>query len=152
MRLLRWSGYLFIVLLAATAVVMGMGSRLPAEHTATATGEIAAPRERVWSMIVDVAKQPGWRTGLKAVEVLSAEGDETCWREVQAWMAMPLCATRSEAPRLRVVQIADPKLPFGGSWTYELEAAGPTSTTRDDHGAGNDRAGDVAVFRALRDG
>jgi len=128
MRLLRFSGYLFIVLLAATAIVMGMGSRLPVEHRAVATAVVEAPVDRVWEMITDVQAQPGWRTGLKGVEMLPAGAEGPCWREVQAWVSMPLCATASEAPRRRVVRIADQRLPFGGRWTYALEAEGPAAT------------------------
>ncbi len=128
MRLLRWSGYVFVVLLLAVAVVMGMGSRLPATHVATATAEVAAPQARVWELISDVAKQPGWRTGLKAVEMDAGTEAGPCWTEVQQAMRMPLCVVESESPKRRVVRIADPKLPFGGGWTYVLEATGPGTT------------------------
>ncbi len=127
-RLLRFSGYLFIVLLVMTAVVMRLGSRLPVEHRAVARAVVAAPRDRLWAMMTDVQAQPGWRTGLKAVEMLPAGAEGPCWREVQAWMSMPLCVMASDAPTRRVVKIADRTLPFGGSWTYELEAEGPAAT------------------------
>ncbi len=128
MGLLKISGYLFIVLLTATAIVMGLGSRLPVEHRAVATAVVAAPRDRVWGIIADVQAQPGWRTGLKAVEMLPSGAEKPCWREVQAWMSMPLCETVSEAPRRREVKISDPRLPFAGNWTYALEAVGPAAT------------------------
>ncbi len=128
MRMLRFSGYLFVVLLVVTAVVMGVGSRLPVEHRAVATAVIAAPQERVWALITDVGAQPGWRTGLKAVEMLPEGHGGPCWREVQTGMAMPLCVEASGAMTRRVVRIADPALPFGGTWTYELEAAGAGAT------------------------
>ena len=121
MRLLQWSGYLFIVLLLLTAVVLGLGSRLPVEHTATVSSLIPASQQRIWALITDVEAQPRWRTGLKAVEVLPAGPNGPCWREIQTSMAMPLCVAASEAPRRRVVRIADPKLPFGGDWTYEIQ-------------------------------
>ena len=82
----------------------------------------------MWGLISDVGRQPEWRTGLKAVEMLPPGADGPCWREVQSAMTMPLCVTRSEAPARRAVTIADPKLPFGGSWTYELEEAGVSGT------------------------
>lgn len=135
MRLLRISGYVFLVLLAVTAVVMVMGSRLPVEHTATASVEVRASPERVWGLISDVGRQPEWRTGLKAVEVLPAGEAGPCWTEVQQAMRMPLCVMASEAPGAggavrRVVGITDPKLPFGGAWTYELEPLGGGGSTR----------------------
>ncbi len=90
---------------------------------------IPASQEKIWALITDVEAQPRWRTGLKAVEVLPAGPDGPCWREIQTSMAMPLCVTASDAPRRRVVRIADPKLPFGGDWTYELEPAGAATGT-----------------------
>ena len=128
MRLLRWSGYFFVVLLALVATVLVMGSRLPVEHTASVSAVVEAPQDKVWAMISDVSAQPGWRTGLKAVEMLPEGAAGPCWREVQSAMSMPLCVTASEAPRIRVATIADPKLPFGGSWTYQLEPAGAGAT------------------------
>lgn len=133
MRVLRWSGYVFVVLLLAMAVVMVLGSRLPQEHAATAVAEIPAAPERVWSVIADVAAQPRWRTGLKAVEMLPASGGGPCWNEVQTGQTMALCVDASEPPAegktgRRVVRIADPKLPFGGTWTYSLEPVGVAGT------------------------
>jgi len=127
-RLLQFSGYLFVVLLVVTAVVMGLGSRMPVEHRATASASVTAQRDRVWRMMTDVQTQPEWRTGLKSVEMLPPQTEGPCWREVQAWMSMPLCVMGSDAPSRRVVRIADPALPFGGTWTYDLEADGPTMT------------------------
>ncbi len=124
MRFLKISGYVFVVLLLIVAVVMVMGSRLPQEHVATATAEIPAAPQRVWDVIADVGAQPRWRTGLKAVEMLPPEANGPCWNEVQTGQTMALCVDASEPPARRVVRIADPKLPFGGIWTYSLEPAG----------------------------
>ena len=128
MRFLRLSGYLFAVLLLGVGVILFVGSRIPANHTATASGTVAAPRDRVWALISDVSAQPGWRTGLKSVEMLPGGSGGPCWRELQTGMAMPLCVTAADAPNSRVVAIADPSLPFGGTWTYQLEPDGPAST------------------------
>jgi hypothetical protein len=37
---------------------------------------------------------------------------------------MTFIAARSEPPRLLVARIADPDLPFGGTWTYDIAPAG----------------------------
>ena len=133
MRLLRWSGYLFVVLLIVVAVVMVMGSRLPEEHAATAVAEIPAAPQRVWDVIADVGAQPKWRTGLKAVEMLPPGAGGPCWNEVQTGQVMALCVDASDPPAdgkagRRMVRIADPKLPFGGTWTYVLEPVGAAAT------------------------
>jgi hypothetical protein len=89
---------------------------------------IPASQEKVWSLITDTASQANWRTGLKAVSPLPSQNGATCWAEVESGMTMPLCADVREAPVRQVVRIADPKLPFGGTWTYVLEPVGENAT------------------------
>jgi uncharacterized protein YndB with AHSA1/START domain len=136
MRVLRILGWLSVAIALAIGVAAVMGSRLPARHTASVSDTIAAPQQRVWDLITDVAKQPNWRTGLKAVTTHAPEGGVPCWTEVQSSMTMPLCAEVSEAPTRRVVRISDPNLPFGGTWTYELAPLGANATkvTITEHG------------------
>jgi uncharacterized protein YndB with AHSA1/START domain len=124
------------VIVLAIGAAFVVGGRLPVSHTAAVTDTIPASQQRVWEMITDVSSQPQWRTGLKAVTPLAPEGNASCWAEVQSGMTMPLCADSSEAPTRRVVRISDPKLPFGGTWTYELEPAGvdATKVTITEHG------------------
>jgi hypothetical protein len=43
-------------------------------------------------------------------------------------MKMPLCVEVTEPLKTRVVRIADKDLPFGGTWTYELEPSGADQT------------------------
>jgi hypothetical protein len=117
-----------VLIVIAIGSAAFMGSRLPPEHTAIAAETIPATQQRVWQMITDVASQPKWRTGLKEVTLLPPKDKAPCWAEVQSSMTMPLCAEINEAPTRRVVRIADPKLPFGGTWTYLLEPAGADST------------------------
>jgi len=73
MRVLRFLGWLSVVIVLAICTVIFMGSRLPAEHTASVTDTIPASQQKVWGLITDVASQPNWRTGLKAVSPLPSE-------------------------------------------------------------------------------
>jgi Polyketide cyclase / dehydrase and lipid transport len=128
MRLLRFLGWMSVVIVLAICIAIFMGSRLPEAHTASITDTIPASQQRVWGLITDPAAMPGWRTGLKAVTLLPPENGAPCWAEVQSSMTMPLCADVREEPTRQVVRIADPKLPFGGTWTYVLEPAGADAT------------------------
>jgi hypothetical protein len=128
MRLLRFLGWLSVVIVLVLCTAMFMGSRLPVEHTASVTETIPASQQKVWGLITDPAEMPKWRTGLKAVTMLPPENGAPCWAEVQSGMTMSLCADVREEPSRQVVRIADPKLPFGGSWTYEVEPAGENAT------------------------
>jgi uncharacterized protein YndB with AHSA1/START domain len=128
MRVLRFLGWLSVVIVLAICTAIFMGSRLPVEHTASVADTIPASQQKVWGLITDPAAMPKWRTGLKAVTLLPPENGAPCWAEMQSSMVMPLCADVRVEPARQVVRIADPKLPFGGTWTYELEPAGESAT------------------------
>jgi uncharacterized protein YndB with AHSA1/START domain len=120
MRILKKLVSIIVVLLVAFGVMYAMGSALPTEHMTTIATDMPASQERVWQMITDVKAQPKWRTGLKSVEAWPSADGKECWLELQSGMKMPLCVDASNPPDKRVVRIADPGLPFGGTWTYEL--------------------------------
>ncbi len=128
MRVLRFLGWLSVVIVLAILTAIFMGSRVPVAHTVSVTDVVPASQEKVWGLMTDTASQPSWRTGLKAVSPLPSENGATCWTEVTSGMTMPLCADVRVAPVRQVVRIADPKLPFGGTWTYVLEPAGENAT------------------------
>ena len=116
-------GALVLLLIVVCAVAYAMGSALPVSHVASESRAVAAPQARVWALISDVQNGSKWRTGLKSVEMLPAEGGHPCWLEEQPGMKMKLCEQESDPPSTRSVKIADPKLPFGGYWLYELGPA-----------------------------
>ena len=128
MRILRFLGWLSVVIVLAICSAIFVGSRLPVEHTATVSETIPASQLKVWALITNVSAQANWRTGLKAVRTLPSENGAPCWAEVQSGMTMPLCADTREAPVRQVVRITDAKLPFGGTWTYVLEPVGENAT------------------------
>ena len=128
MRVLRFFGWLSVLIVVAICAALFLGSRLPETHMASVTEVVPASEQKVWGLITDVSAQPNWRTGLKSVTMLPSENGAPCWAETQSSMTMPLCADVREEPTKQVVRIADPKLPFGGSWTYLLEPAGENAT------------------------
>ena len=128
MRILKTLGILLLLIVVAIGIMFVMGSRLPLAHTASASIDIAAPQARVWQLMEDLNAQPSWRTGLISVEPLAPENGHTCWTEVQKHMRMPLCEDLTAPQSTRIVRIADPTLPFGGGWTYQLQPAGANAT------------------------
>jgi hypothetical protein len=50
------------------------------------------------------------------------------WVEDVRGMKIPLYFERMERPTLLVARIADPSLPFGGTWTYRIQPSGTGST------------------------
>ena len=120
-----------ILLIAGGAAVYADGSRQPVDHTITVSGVVAAPPEKVFTLISDVAHAPDWRPAVKSVTVLKKDKDRDHWVEHLAHgQYMIFLATRTEPPFRREVMLDDPKASYGGTWTYQL-APGPSpdSTT-----------------------
>lgn len=121
-----------IVLLAALAVAAG--SMLPVAHVASRGATFAQPPDRVFAVIVDVEAFPRWRSDVRAVEVLAWE-PAVRWREHARRDAITFERMEVQPPARLVTRIADPDLPFGGTWTYELAPEGSgTRLTITEHG------------------
>ncbi len=121
--------------LAVLAVVVAItGWSLPVAHVAMRQATLAAPPDVVWKTITDVDAFPSWRTDVKTVERVSGSGALT-WIEHGRSGSLKLTVEASDPPRRLVTRIADPSLPFGGTWTYELApSAGGTTLTVIEHG------------------
>jgi len=120
MRILRVASVVAAVIVLAVVVVLILGAMQPRNHTASVTITLNAPQAVVWQRIEDVQTQPNWRSGLTAVKMLPAQDGHICWEETSSFGKMPLCEVLAVAPSTRIVRIADPNLPYGGLWTYEL--------------------------------
>ena len=105
-------------------VVVAIGAMLPVQHVASRSATLAASPEQVWRLITDVNGFPAWRSDVKAVERLPDRDGKPVWVEDTTSGRITLAVDRAEPPRLLVLRIADPDLPFGGTWTYELSADG----------------------------
>ena len=93
---MTWLLFSFVAAAFVAAAVVIIGLLLPKAHTATRTARLRFPPEAVWKLI---AGDQSWRPG-QAIRFETVESVE---------------------PRRLVTRIADPTLPFGGSWTYEIE-------------------------------
>jgi uncharacterized protein YndB with AHSA1/START domain len=112
------------LLVSLTALV---GSRLPKSHRASREQALAASPEAVWSAITDVEAFPSWRSDVRQVQRLPDRDGRPVWIEEGGSGKMTLAVERWEPSQVLVVRIADPDLPFGGTWTYEITpAAGGT--------------------------
>jgi hypothetical protein len=67
---------------------------------------------------------------LKSVKRLPDQNGLPAWVETTDSGTIPLETIASHPPSKLVVRIADPKLPFGGTWTYEITALPTGSTLR----------------------
>ncbi len=109
-------------LIAAVATMGVAGMFLPKAHLATRSLKLGRPPEEVWAVISDFQAATSWRSGIKSVERSPDQDGHPVWRETdRRGHAVPFEVVELSPPRRMVMRIADPKLPFGGRWTYALE-------------------------------
>jgi hypothetical protein len=113
--------YTLVVLAGLVLAIAGIGSLLPQGHTASQEVPLGASPPAVFSTIADVARYPEWRRDVSRVEVLGES--PLRWREHSGGDVITFERMESKPPSLMQVRIADPDLPFGGTWTYELQPA-----------------------------
>ena len=117
---MKWIVIALVVFAALVAIVALIGTRLPQSHRASVEHTLTAAPEVVWRTITDIESFPSWREGLKRVQRLPDRDGRPAWIEEGRSGKMTLVAEHMEPPRLLVGRIADPGLPFGGTWTYEI--------------------------------
>ena len=127
---MKWILWVFVLLAGILVLIALIGWLLPKEHTVTREARFHQPPEAVWKAITDIDAMPSWRQGLKSVKRLPDQNSLAAWVETTDSGVFPLETVVSQPPSKLVVRIADPKLPFGGTWTYEIAAAPPGSILR----------------------
>ncbi|HEV2645678.1 MAG TPA: SRPBCC family protein [Acidobacteriaceae bacterium] len=122
-------GFLLSLLVLAGVIVYIDGAQLPYDHTVSVTVIVAAPQDKVFALIANVANGANWRPEVKSVNTLTPDQGRAHWVEHLAHgRYMTFLALNTAAPNHREVQLDEPRAAYGGVWTYEL-SAGPTSGT-----------------------
>ena len=131
---MKWIWISAAVVATAVAVVLLVGWLMPVRHRASRQAAFQAPPEAVWELITKIEAFPSWRSDVKAVERLPDRDGRKVWVEDGSNGRITFAVERAESPRLLVTRIADPDLPFGGTWTYEISprATGSTLTITED--------------------
>jgi uncharacterized protein YndB with AHSA1/START domain len=124
---MKWVLIVVLALALVPALAAVIGSRFGQSHRASVSKSFPVPPDAIWSAITDVERFPSWRAGVTRVERLPDRNGYPAWVEEGRSGRMPLVVERMEPPRVLVVRIADPKLPFGGTWTYEITPEGTGS-------------------------
>src|ERR1700687_4170625 len=117
---MKWILWIFVALGGIPILITVIGYLLPKEHTVTREARFHQPPEAIWKTITDVDAMPAWREGLKNVKHLPDRNGLLVWVETLDSGTVPLETVISEPPSKLVVRIADPQLPFGGTWTFEI--------------------------------
>lgn len=117
---MKWVLWIFIVLGGILILIGLIGWLLPKAHTVTREARFHQPPEAIWKAIADIDAMPSWRQGLKGIKRLPDQNGMPAWVETSDSGTLPFETVISRPPSKLVVRIADPKLPFGGTWTYEI--------------------------------
>ena len=127
---MRWIVWIVAAIAVIALVVVVVGYSLPTAHTATRTVRLALPPEALYAVLSDVDRYPSWRPSVKSLVRAPDREGRPAWVEDTGGMKIPMYFERMDRPSLLVARIADPSLPFGGTWTYRIApAAGGSELT-----------------------
>ena len=128
--MIRWMAFAATGLVALGGALVLVGILLPKGHRASRTVVYNAAPEAVFAAISDFARFPEWRSGVKAIEILSDDRGLTRFREDGPHGPVTY-RVEERTPGLKLVtRIDDPSLPFGGKWTLQVKpVAGGTELT-----------------------
>jgi uncharacterized protein YndB with AHSA1/START domain len=127
---MRIALYVAAGLVAVVLIIVVIGYALPQSHTASREKTFAASPDRVFAAIGTPQDFPSWRRDVKSVDVLPPVDGKTRFRENGSNGPILFEIVESQPGKRLVTRIADPKLPFGGKWTYELTPNGAGTTLR----------------------
>lgn len=127
---MKWILWPVPVLAAMLVLVTVIGWLLPRDHVATRIGRYRQPPDAIWKAIADVEAMPSWREGLKSVQRLPDRNGFPAHIEVTSSGTIPMETVEMVPPQKLVTRIADPKLPFGGTWTFEIAPTAEGATLR----------------------
>ncbi len=119
---MKWLLFVALALAGILILIIVIGALLPEKHSVSRTLSLRQGSEAVWTLI---SRPPTWRPDVRNYEELPAHDGHRMWRETDKHnQTITYEAIESTAPRRLVVRIADPALPFGGTWTYDITPSG----------------------------
>jgi len=123
---MKWLLISVFSLVGLLLLIILIGACLPQKHTVSRTISLYRRAETVWSLI---SGPPTWRPGVSNYQELPPHDGHRMWRETDKHgQTITFEAIESTPPRRLVTRIADPKLPFGATWTYEIVPAADSCT------------------------
>jgi hypothetical protein len=102
---MKWILLAVAIVVVLVAVVAVLGALLPRDHVASRTLTTRRPAEELWALVSNPAF------------ARDATGQD-----------VPVETIESTPPRTLVTRIADPKQPFGGTWTFVITPTPAGST------------------------
>ena len=107
---------------ALAGAAAAIGAMLPVRHHATRRARFRASPEAVYAVL---AGPPDWRTGVRGFGVLADSDKSQRWWEEDSHGRRVTYELAEARPGEKLgVRIAEPGLPFGGTWTFDLAPDG----------------------------
>jgi uncharacterized protein YndB with AHSA1/START domain len=133
--MLKWALLLVGVLAALMLLPMVGGMFVARSHVAASTVTLDQPVDSLWAVVSDLSSYPIWWPDVRSMEPTEVAAGRTTWlqRDAQG-RELPIEVVVSQRPHRFVTRIADERLPFSGTWTYEMEptAAGSRLTVTEE--------------------
>ena len=127
---MKWALGTFAFVIGITLIVIVVGWLVPREHVTSRAARFHQPPEVIWAAITNVDAMPTWREGLKSIKHLPDRNGLPAHVEVTASGEIPMETVEMTPPRKLVSRIASDKLPFGGTWTFEITPESDGATLR----------------------
>ena len=126
---LRYIVMIVGLLIVVIAMVLIVGAALPQKHQVTREATYKATSAQLFELMRNVSDYPSWQKAVSKVEILPEIDGKPRARETNGGMAITYEFSDIVPNQRMVSRIADDKLPFGGSWTYELIAGATSDAT-----------------------
>jgi uncharacterized protein YndB with AHSA1/START domain len=127
--MIKWTLVCAAAALGLVAIVALVGACLPKAHRASRTTSLPVAPDAIFAAIADVAQYAAWRSDVTRIELLPDEGGRRMFREIGSQGTITYRIEAVDPPSRIVFRIADPSLPFGGTWTHELRPSGVGGTS-----------------------
>jgi len=115
---MKWALIVLVILVGAIGAVILIGAMLPKGHVAARSSHFRQPPQAVWAVITGPSD---WRPDIQSSEKLEPRNGHRTWKEIDKHGQAITYESVEETPPSRLVtRIADPKLPFGGTWTIDI--------------------------------
>ena len=115
MKWVLWSAGGLVLTIGLIAII---GAKLPVRHHATRKARFRVSPDALYAVL---AGPPDWRTGVKGFGPLpERQGRKRWWEEDHHHQKITYELVEDRPPARMSVRMADPGLPFGGTWTFEI--------------------------------
>src|SRR5215831_20533907 len=118
---MRWLIYVAGVVALVGIAVIVIGAMLPRKHSVSRTARVPLAPDALYAILSDVSRYPSWRPELKSLQRLPDRNGLPAWIEETGGMKIPMTFDVMQ-PRFLVARIDTADLPFGGTWSYRIEA------------------------------